>query len=858
MYDDLATPTGNPDRLRDGPDSDAPLYGEQDAEPGALLRMPREDAAEWVAKKWNSRSEAMRRSLVLWEVNRLRRAGFRNVRAKYVDGRWARWMPKSASADGPDALPTPNVVADIDRKFVAFLCSDPPAPDVLPPSGDDDDVEASQTATRILEDAQGEAGLRTTQKLRRALDKACDHGSGFEYLYVEPRRQRVPVRIKSGFAPEQKDAQGQIVAPMARATHVGAEGDPGDSLLNPATGMAWPSWERRWVRPDGTLTDKEHEAAQTWGPKLLSRVYTGRNLRLFPHTATDVWEATGFVLTDYLTWGECKRRWPEIRQLDEETQSEIRSYRGIKDIEHVRGDSLARKDTESHEDRDETLIVWQAYYHQDSEEYPGGCHVEALGGKYAVIQEPWQRTVEGRDVALELPISQYAMFAEGSDDLYRTGLSQLVGSLSELDAAVWSIVLTHLDRVASRKTFLPLGSNVKAHQLANRGLTYIPITEGGEPKYEDVPNLPPEIAELLATVKDAINNASGLQQTAQGLESADVKSGRHAYAIIGQVYGAISEVVQNTENGYIRSSRIAMQLLATHFADEQVVAYKDNGQHRTDYWRGSDLASMRDIAVRPGTMTMQTPAAKEMQARDYHTMNLFSPYEFKDIIRRNAGARIGLEEDRHLLRARGQIADYLKGPPDGWQPPEPQPETQYVQTPQGLEARTINRAPAPDPYVGALWEGILADDMPAVAEMRMQELAKTMAGKRHLSFHPVWRAGLETEFKRAAQAVRAAADPPQQTQKPSESITFKDLPPDGQAQMAAQVGIRLDAGQLAAAQAQDAAQELATKQPTQPRPETEGAAYQREHGTPPGMGGLPPQIARQVAQDAAVTGVARL
>jgi hypothetical protein len=52
----------------------------------------------------------------------------------------------------------------------------------------------------------------------------------------------------------------------------------------------------------------------------------------------------------------------------------------------------------------------------------------------------------------------------------------------------------------------------------------------------------------------------------------------------------------------------------------------------------------------------------------------------------------------------------------------------------------------------------------------------------------------------------------QSTSKPpSESISFKDLPPEGQAQMAAQAGIQLDAEELEERQEKDKALEMAAK-----------------------------------------------
>lgn len=62
---------------------------------------------------------------------------------------------------------------------------------------------------------------------------------------------------------------------------------------------------------------------------------------------------------------------------------------------------------------------------------------------------------------------------------------------------------------------------------------------------------------------------------------------------------------------------------------------------------------------------------------------------------------------------------------------------------------------------------------------------------------------------RVAQAMQmrqaAASGAASEKKPPSVSISFKDLPPDGQAQAAAQAGIQLDAGAIAAQQAADAA-----------------------------------------------------
>lgn len=69
----------------------------------------------------------------------------------------------------------------------------------------------------------------------------------------------------------------------------------------------------------------------------------------------------------------------------------------------------------------------------------------------------------------------------------------------------------------------------------------------------------------------------------------------------------------------------------------------------------------------------------------------------------------------------------------------------------------------------------------------------------------------EEALAQQKQTGNAGSGGPQAEQKVSESISFKDLPPEGQAQMAAQAGIQIDPNQMAQVQAQGAGQ---TKKPT--------------------------------------------
>lgn len=77
----------------------------------------------------------------------------------------------------------------------------------------------------------------------------------------------------------------------------------------------------------------------------------------------------------------------------------------------------------------------------------------------------------------------------------------------------------------------------------------------------------------------------------------------------------------------------------------------------------------------------------------------------------------------------------------------------------------------------------------------------------------IWRTAPDLLFPEAAAKI-AQAHPPQNQQKPpSASLSYKDLPPEGQAQLAAQAGIQIQPQEIAQHQQEQTAQQQALKQP---------------------------------------------
>lgn len=741
---------GNPDLLEDGrgraTDPNAPAYGDAE-DGGALLTMSEEKAARRIERMVEAQEQTMSPRKVQWKVNALRRRGVPNVKVQArSDGSWFVW--KAPNVNSPDSVLQVNKAADLCRKLVSFVFADPPAPEAAPHSGSDEDKDSAEVATQILLDLQGETGLNDVGKARRALDRACSYSSGFVRYWPDPRGGgRVPIELEAGFDPR----SGREAASVDEA-----EDDP-------LSGVGWPDYRRRYVRADGTLTSEKSEAASRWTTALKSEVLTGQNVRFIPHTAEDIWDARGAIILSYTTWGDVKAMFPEwTEKLKEEDVEAILGYRP-KQPEDILAPGVPKRALELTDDKEERLVYTATLYMSECPDYPKGAYIVTVAGKFCPVREGWSAEIDGQRQGLMLPLTQYRMFDEGRDDPYSVALMEIVGPGNELRGAVWAGLLDHLDRVNNRKTFLPTTSPIHPKQLNRGGYSILPMTPGGEPKFEDVPEFSPHNFQALERVGADMDSASGLQQTGQGLEARNVDSGRHAYAVLSQVHANLSELAQNIERAYVRGCRIQLQLVAAFYTMEQQVSWKGrDGEFKIRNWRGSDFKSTRDVRLKPGTLTMLSPSAKEQQAMGYGQAGMIPPHELREIIRSNVGSTLGMSDDPHLQRVRRQLEAWKDGPPEGWAPPEapmlPDPLT-GGEAPELDPMTGLPAPPPPDPLLATMWEPSPADTLPDVAPMRLAEIARLASSRMFFEKPIVWRAALEAEFVRMQQTVYPPAMP---------------------------------------------------------------------------------------------------
>lgn len=736
------TPSGVADRTSSGVISSTPpsgdmtnpnaeggakRYGDEDRKPGPLMARPKHEAARYAYHKlWKPRDREYQRRIAQWEVNEARRAGIAEARLKKEDDRWIAWIPRWAK-DDPDRNPTLNKLARLLRRFASQMFADPPASEATPSSGEDEDADAAEVATRVLQDIDGESMLDEVGNYRQAFDLASTYDSGFIRYYIDERGGgKVPLEVEAGYAPAETDELGFEIAPQREAKHFL------EAELDPETGMPWPQKRTRYVMPTGELTDEKTEAATRYLPAICAEVLTGRNVRLIPHTARDVSKAKGVQIATYVTWGELLEIDPKLATLPADKKEHIFRFRPEYPesmlTEGSSEDMLRHRDLEK-EERDEQLIFTLLTYYKAGGKYPDGVYMLSVADSYTVYRDDWVMSDEDLEEPLEIPVVQVKQFQEGTADPFGKGAARLLGQQNDLRGMFLASALDYLERVDNQKTYLPTTSNLTPADLhgETRVLRTVP---GTEPKDQQITPYPQMGFQMFELVGQEMDDDLGLGPMADDLTKG-VDSGRQAYAAISAAHAGLSEPRQNIAKAWVRGARIKLQMIRAFFDRQQKVRWLgDDNRYKIDSWSVSDLRSTRDAKVQAGTNTSLTPAQKTQMLEHYYmNLKLIPPEEMREALTEQMGGTITFQDDPVRNRIRSQLADWTKGPPEGW-----------------VGTREGEIDPAWD-----MWLPVPSDTLPWIAPVRAREVARFMQSSRYTKWkrsNPEWCAVIDAELER--------------------------------------------------------------------------------------------------------------
>lgn len=706
-----------------------------------------------------------------WEVNELRRHdGFTGVKLIKEDGgSWRAWVPMGATGN----LELVNEARRLCRVFVGNMFADPPAPQVFPTDTGEDDRDTSDVSERALGDLQSEQRLNTPTKVRDATDTACTYGSGYVVYSIDPtgggrivRTQMASPLATDPAHPLIDPATGMPHAPMIPA-HQDVAGPTG--AFQPTAGGApqmvpdvenAPSPVERLVHSSGkSYTADAQAAAYDWKKDIKSEVLSGRHVMLIPHTAENVWEAHGAMIATYQPWKTLKAMFPDLAKLPPEQVEALINHKPMGSENLIPKHRRGRQTVD-----DNALVFTLVLCYEECAEYPDGFYGIAIGGKLVPWRQPWVDYASGQREALLLPVSQVKLFRNGKSDTAGDGLMDDIGGVSEVMAAQIGHLLAYLDWFNNPTVYVPLHSTIQDQDILARK-PIIRILPGGEPKMLEPPRYPQESMTVYELMRDAAQNASHLMDTAQGMEDPNVKSGRHAYQIVAQAHAQLSEPKQNIERAYVRCCQIELQYARAFQLDGDARWTGDDGVFKVKKWQGADLGG--DVQLKPGTMTMLSPAAKAQLWEQWLGSGMVTPDEAREGLAQGIGAVVGLRDDPYKLEIRRQIAEWENGPPQGYQPFDPnmaiaQQAQQMNQPPEAVAAaiQMGQMQPPTDPMLEQIWQPRAHHQLPLVAQTRLVELAKLMATSRYHAMDRGWQGLVEQEFQRMMQMSMPPAPAP--------------------------------------------------------------------------------------------------
>jgi hypothetical protein len=640
--------------------------------------------------------------------------------------------------------PSLNKLARLCRRLVSMLFVDPPLAECSPASDSDEDRESAELATRVLHQDSAESGVNVPQIARRAVDLACDAGSGFVRVWVDPHAGGMrPKKIQA--RPGAMTVQDAIIDPLTGAPHMGQFGT-------------------MYVAEDGmSLTEAESQATREWVPKLRREVLDGTKVRFIPHTAFDINEAEGVVIGAMKPLGEVRQLFPEaIAKLSEDDLLALVEWKpeqadDLRDGDHRAGQGDRGRAKRDESVTDDQMVALLTVYMFQSPQYPEGAYCCFGGNRFRLHKQPWSDP-RSSDPLL-VPLAQFKLLSEGDeDDPYGYGLSDILAGANEIRGSQIGTWLTFLDRFNRLKWLLPHASMIQPTDLTNPTASVLYFNgQAGKPEVQQMPTFPADAPKFLEFTSMEMDDEAGLSPAAQGFNSPEVKSGLHAQQLIEQTITGLAGIKQNTEDGLVRLWRVMLEQRKAFIPTEETLSVVgDEGQHKVRSFTSAELASTKDVRIQKGSMSMLSPSAKLAVAEHAFSLGVLSPMELKRVAQGGVSWVIGETDDPHLQRIRRQITDWLDGPPEGWMPqavPAIDPATGMEQ----LDPMTGQPMMAPDPVLAGIWEPRVSDVIPEVALVRFDELARLISGTKYGQKPPEWRGAVDAEFAR----MQMAAAPPQ-------------------------------------------------------------------------------------------------
>lgn len=697
----------------------------------ALAETDPQAVVDHMRDEWDRSWEDIKNLNEQWIVNLARSEGYLGARLEKVQDRQQAWIPEGIQ---PSIVGLDKATRLAARLRTAIF-ADPPEPSVVPSRGTDVSADNAEFQGRILKDESRQMDYAV--RAGDAFDTGRNFGSGFLHFYIDPQgRGPEPVQIKAH--PDAIDANDPLTPPVDEAT--GMPAGPKAPVL-------------KYVTADGQLTAERYgqPLKRQFLPKICCEVLNGRHCRLLPGTSNDVGDAQGLLVGAMVPLGMVKAAYPSVAQMPDDELSALVSYRPgkAKDLLPVSQRRLLNNTKVS----DSSLVFLLLRYSLPTAQNEKGSYFAAIGDTHLAYYGVWWD--EEHDERLDLPAAQFKQYHEPGN-AYGAGSMQKLGPGTEILALILDAMLMHMDRFGDQKTFVPMNSSLRPEQLEAESHRYIPFA-GGAPVQENIPDFPITFEKMYARIASEMDDESGLQQTGQGLQSANITSAVQFSTNLQQVQVLLSDLRQNTGRGLERGWKVMSQLQRAFYTIPQLLRWAgEDGAYHVKEWSGEDMIGIADVEIAPGTFSGQTPQQKAALAQGlYLNDKILTAQEYRRIVMGQFDATLSLQEDPHFQRIKSQLDRWLEGPPAGWQPP-PTPAPQ-------LPGMPPQPPPPPDPVLASIWAPRPVDNEPQVAKMRLEEIGRVLAQTSRMNRFPAeWQAALEQTYEATRKMAGVFTIPEQQ------------------------------------------------------------------------------------------------
>jgi hypothetical protein len=719
--------------------------------------------------------------------------------------------------------PIPNKVADLCGKQVSQILVDPPLPN---PKADGDSQEnrsATDLAKRFLRADGDVRGTNDMELFRSALTMNRTDASSFAFVWVDD--------TAGGWRPMQKLAHPQATDPK-----------------RPMYGPMLDKDGQPIVRDDGTTIDErttdpilryvgdEHdendeptgneifvanaaEAKREWLPKHRVTLLPPSQCRTLPPTA-DIGTASGVILLMFEPLGQAKRRFPALAAMDDDEIRQIAEWRPRRwrEIVPLAQRPISNSTMTGKKISDSTLIFWYHRFENPSADYPDGAEIAVNGGAknnqsaYIFKRDTLREDVEDENgslqpILMKAPVAQFRAVID-TDDGDPNGIAPIsaFGGANETRAHLFLAALNDIDIRLNPNVFLTSASEVTKEDMNRRDGTPIDVlTKDDMPVYEKRDALPPELPIFLERVDHDMDTAANLNQTAQALDSEYSESGEAKKVAIRQAKVQLAQEWQGFINGVLQYWQIKLQLAQAKLKTPQLVRLSgQNSAYKARHFVGADMLGVSTVTLAPGSGTMMSPAEKAQYLAQFQNMKWIDQVQAGELARSSMADDLGLEPNAHEEHMDRCIADWLDGPPDGWDEQMqaamafPQQMQAYQQSiapivqqlvASGMDQQTAmaqiqqtQPAPQQPPEPWTPFEARANDEEPIVAQVQYPKLSKLMSTAEYAAQPAPWRALVDKRYKQAAFAAgvetkREQQEAQQQAAMAGQQQDNKNAPP---------------------------------------------------------------------------------